>query len=183
MKDVQKIMDNDIQSVMEKNMQILIEKDITKLIERETKKTVKENIDVELDPYNTRLTEIDNHIKGKFFIVWNQYNVILDLQANTGKGPASGRSGAQDDEIKKELEKFKTLIDKIQKELIDKDKTNSDIERKIENINSNITGIEKTVKGEIDKTFNNQNENHKAVTNQLTKLFDQFQTLQNKIEK
>jgi len=77
----------------------------------------------------------------------------------------------------------KELIAKIQKELVDKEKANTELERKIENINSNITGIEKTVKGEIDKTYNNQNVNHQAVTQQLSKLFDQFQSIQQKLDK
>ena len=79
--------------------------------------------------------------------------------------------------------KFKEIIDKIQKEMNDKDKANSAIEKKMESLNTNVANIEKTVKGEIDKTYTSQNENHKATSQQLNKLFEQFQNLQEKIVK
>mgnify|MGYP003580788226 CR=1 FL=1 len=88
-----------------------------------------------------------------------------------------------DAELKKEVDNVKELIAKIQKELVDKDKANTELEKKIENINTNLTGIEKTVKSEIDKTYNGQNDNHKVVTQQLTKLFEQFETIQTKLDK
>jgi len=99
-----------------------------------------------------------------------------------GNGNEAG-SGAVDAELKKEVDNVKDLIAKIQKELLDNEKANTELGKKIENMNANITGIEKTVKGEIDKTYNNQNVNHKAVTDQLSKLLDQFQNIQTKLDK
>jgi len=106
------------------------------------------------------------------------------VEAKIGKGGAGGpASGTGDAEIKKEVENVKELIAKIQKELLEKEKANTELEKKIENMNANLTGIEKTVKGEIDKTYNNQNVNHAAVTQQLSKLFDEFQSIQTKLDK
>ena len=56
------------------------------------------------------------------------------------------------------------------------------LDKKIETLNSNITGVEKSVKTEIDKTYNSQNNNHQAVASQLTSLFDQLKTLQTKLD-
>lgn len=97
------------------------------------------------------------------------------------KGGAGGNS-ANDAEVKKELSRLKELIDKIQMDLTEKEKTNMALDKKIEALNSNITGVEKSVKTEIDKTYNSQNSNHQAVATQLTNLFDQLKTLQTKLD-
>jgi len=63
----------------------------------------------------------------------------------------------------------------------EKEAENANITRRIEALNSNLEGLQNTVKNEIDKTYNTQVDNHKEVSQQLTRLFNQFDALQQKL--
>ena len=45
-----------------------------------------------------------------------------------------------------------------------------------------MKSVEISVKEEIEKTLQNQNENHKAISSQISGLSDQFKTLQSNLK-
>jgi len=74
------------------------------------------------------------------------------------------------------------MITKLQTELTEKDMNNVIVEKKISDLNTGMKSVEISVKEEIEKTLQNQNENHKAISSQISGLSDQFKTLQSNLK-
>jgi len=86
------------------------------------------------------------------------------------------------DTTKKDIERLKELVKKLQSDFDEKNNTNFVIDKKINDLNSSMKDVEMTVKGEIDKTYHNQNENHKAISSQISNLSEQFKALQTNLK-
>lgn len=53
--------------------------------------------------------------------------------------------------------------------------------RKLDNVNDNVKGIQNTLKDQLEKNAGQVDQNQKVVTGQLERLFEQFQSLQDKL--
>lgn len=154
------------QTIMEhviKDIDKTLDAEVQKIVENNMHTYVKLNLQKETSTYNARLREIDIQIRG--------------IETKLAKSASTGANGA-DSETKKELDKLKATVQKLQSDAIEREKINSLIDRKIENLGSNLNNIERSVKKDIDRTYLNQNDNHKNVSSQLGKLSDQIRTLQ-----
>ena len=154
------------QNIMEyviKDIDKTLDAEVQKIVENNMHTYVKLNLQKETSTYNARLREIDIQLRG--------------IETKLAKATSNG-TGGPDSETKKELEKLKATVQKLQSDAIEREKINNLIDRKIENLGSSLNNIERSVKKDIDRTYLNQNDNHKNVTSQLGKLSDQIRTLQ-----
>jgi len=146
-----------------KDIDKTLDAEVQKIVENNMHTYVKLNLQKETSTYNARLREIDIQLRG--------------IETKLAKATSNG-TGGPDSETKKELEKLKATVQKLQSDAIEREKINNLIDRKIENLGSSLNNIERSVKKDIDRTYLNQNDNHKNVTSQLGKLSDQIRTLQ-----
>jgi len=152
-------MKQNIKEYVIQDVEKTLDSDVQRIVENNMHTYVKLNLQKENSIYNARLREIDVQLRG-----------IEAKLAKTG--------GNQDHETKKELDKLKATIQKLQTDAIEREKINNLIDRKIENLGLNLNNIERSVKKDIDKTYLNQTDNHKNVTSQLGRLSEQLRTLQ-----
>jgi len=155
-------MKQNIKEYIIQDVEKTLDTDVQRIVENNMHTYVKLNLQKENSIYNARLRDIDVQIRG--------------IEAKLAKTSFGGSN--QDHEMKKELEKLKATIQKLQTDAIEREKINNLIDRKIENLGLNLNNIERSVKKDIDKTYLNQTDNHKNVTSQLGRLSEQLRNLQ-----
>ncbi len=77
----------------------------------------------------------------------------------------------------KELEVMKINIARLQAEIDEKMKNTNVMDKKINDLNNQMKDVESNVKNEIEKASYSQNDNHKAISNQISGLSEDLKQL------